>query len=372
VVQAEGIGRTLEEARRDAIRAVVRKAAGMLVVSELTIENDRVITDKVLAYSDGVIAPGSYRELKRTRQGQVWTVRISAQVVSRKLAERLEAAGLATHKVNGEALAATVLSRAEARARGAELLESVLGELPGVLAAQVEAPLARNYDEEKGQLRLVVRVGVEARLYDQWVRRASVVLSRVCTWRSAFVFPPPGQRPSRLGLGWEMNRGFGTLTRLNDTEKSWFVWLFVGTGPGLRSTAWQVFRVDCSREQALAGLSKQPILEVALLDAQGRRIARQRIELAQGGQRTASGRTARASRDADVDRWLSFHRSVPLARVRPGGQGATDHVVLMPLRYSPRVVGGRFTLVERMRVVVPLAANGLQRLSKVECSVVWE
>src|SRR5262249_43092147 len=107
VVQAEGIGRTLEEARKDAIRAAVRKAAGMLVVSELTIENDRVITDKVLAYGDSVIAPGSYRELKRTRQDQLWSVRISAQVVSRKLAERLEAAGLATHKVNGEALAAT-------------------------------------------------------------------------------------------------------------------------------------------------------------------------------------------------------------------------------------------------------------------------
>jgi hypothetical protein len=372
VVQAEGIGRTLEEARRDAIRAAVRKAAGMLVMSELTIENDKVLRDKVLAYSDGVIAPGTYRELKRTRQGQLWTVRIFAQVVSRKLAERLEAVGLVTHKINGEALAGTVLSRAEARARGAELLESVLGELPGVLAAQVETPLARNYDEEKGQLRLVVRVGAEARRYDRWVRRAGAVLSRACTWKGAFVFPPPGQRASRLGLVWELNQGFATLSRLNEAEKSWFVWLFTGAGPGLRSTAWQVFRLDCSREQALAGLGKQPMLEVALLDAQGTRIASQRIGLAQGGRRTASGGTATTSRGADADSWLWFHRSVSLARVRPGGQGATDHVVLMPLRYSPSVIGGRFTLLERVRVEVPLDANGLQRLSKVECSVAWE
>jgi hypothetical protein len=344
----------------------------MLVVSELTIENDRVITDKVLAYGDGVIAPGSYRELKRTRHGQHWSVRISAQVVSRKLAERLEAVGLATHKVNGEALAATVLSRAEARARGAELLESVLGELPGVLAAQVETPLARNYDEEKGQLRLVVRVGADVRRYDRWVRRASLVLSQVCTWKGAFAFPPPGQRASRLGLGWELNRGLATLSRLNDAEKSWFVWLFVGAGSGLRSTAWQVFRLDCPRDQALAGLDKQPILEVAVLDAQGKHITRQRNELAQGGRRTASGGRATTSRSTDADSWLWLHRSVPLARVRPGGQGATEHVVLMPLRRSPSVVGGRFTLVERVSIVVPLDATCLQRLSRVECSVTWE
>jgi hypothetical protein len=372
VVQAEGIGGTLEEARRDAIRAAVRKAAGMLVMSELTIENDKVITDKVLAYSDGVIGPGSYRELKRTRQGQLWTVRISAQVVCRKLAERLEAAGLATHKVNGEALAATVLSRAEARARGAELLESVLRELPGVLAAQVEAPLARNYDEDKGQLRQIVRVGVDARRYDRWVRRASEALGKVCTWRGAFLFPPPVQRASRLGLGWELNWGIGTVTRLNDAEKSWFVWLFTGAGPGLRSTAWQVFRLDCPREQALAGVNQRPSLKVALVDGQGRRIASQRIELAQGGQRTASGGTARTSQGADAESWLWFQRSVNLARVRHRGRGTTDHVVLMPLRCSPSVVGGRFTLVERVRVVVPLDAKDLQRLSKVECSVVWE
>jgi hypothetical protein len=372
VVQAEGIGRTLEEARRDAIHAAVRKAAGMLVVSELTIENDKVITDKVLAYSDGVIAPGTYRELKRTRQGQLWGVRISAQVVSRKLAERLEAAGLATHKVNGEGLAATVLSRAEARARGAELLASVLGELPGVLVARVEAPLARNYDEEKGHLRLIVRVGVDARRYDRWVRRASLVLSKVCTWKGVVVLPPPGQRGSRLGLSWELNRGFRTLTRLNDAEKSWFVWLFTGAGPGLRSTAWQVFRLDCPREQALAALSKPPILEVALLDAQGKRIASQRIELAEGGRRTASGGATTTSWGAEEDSWLWFHRSVSLARVRPRGQGDMEHVVLMPLRYSPSVIGGRFTLVEGVRVLVPLDARRLECLSKVECSVVWE
>jgi hypothetical protein len=100
VVEAEGSGATVEEARKDAIRNAVRKAARALVLEELTAENDRITRDRVLVYSDGVIAPDGYKEKEKPkRQGEVWTVRIAAKVMSRKLAERPKAAGLATREI---------------------------------------------------------------------------------------------------------------------------------------------------------------------------------------------------------------------------------------------------------------------------------
>jgi hypothetical protein len=110
-VEAEGVGATVEQARKDAIREAVRMASGVMVIGRTTVKDDRLIRDKVLTYAEGVIEPGSYKELERRKEGGAWRVKVNARVISRKLAERLTGAGLKVRGVDGAGIAAAVASK---------------------------------------------------------------------------------------------------------------------------------------------------------------------------------------------------------------------------------------------------------------------
>ena len=80
VVIAEGVGATAEDAIKDAFRHAVRQVVGAVVDAETLIENDEIIEDKVLTYSDGFIK--SYEEVvgsKKVKDG-LHRIKIKAQV----------------------------------------------------------------------------------------------------------------------------------------------------------------------------------------------------------------------------------------------------------------------------------------------------
>ena len=66
---ADGVGSTREEAFRDAFRSAVRQAVGAVVEAETVVQDDRVVADRVLDYSGGVVR--SYKELKAEKQALV-------------------------------------------------------------------------------------------------------------------------------------------------------------------------------------------------------------------------------------------------------------------------------------------------------------
>src|SRR6516225_711892 len=90
-VVAEGVGATPEDALKDAFRAAVRQVVGALVDEETVVKNDKVISEKVLTYSDGIIKDG-YKELGRTNDNGLWRIKISAKVERRSVALRLKEA----------------------------------------------------------------------------------------------------------------------------------------------------------------------------------------------------------------------------------------------------------------------------------------
>jgi hypothetical protein len=338
-VEAEGTGQTVEEARQDAIRVAVRKAAGALVVSDLKLENDRVIRDRVLLYSDGVIAPGSYRELKRARDGSLWTVRISVRVLSRKLAGRLEAAGMATREVNGPGLAAAVLVRAEARAQAAKLVEEVIDEFLGVFTARAAALTARDYDEERRCLRLRVQVGVDPGRFRRWLRRALAILNRVCVARNGFLSGPLAgpRRPHWSGLAMDLDAGMRRLSLAGEDGRSWFLWVLTGVSPDLARTSWMVYQFDCSRDGLSAVLARKPALLVRLLDEHGKALASRTVRL------------------PHLTRWQT-----------------SEHAILAPVRLSCWRGRAQVSLVEQVQTEVRLDLKDLARLRRTECSVSWK
>src|SRR5262249_19758208 len=161
-VISEGVGRTAEESLRDALRNAVRQVAGAVVDAETVVRNDQIITDQVLTYSDGIIQ--SYKELSSQEDGGFFRKRILARVVRRGVNARL-GGSLTARPVEGPDLAATVLTRQEARENAAALLHKTLAELPKVLVATARPTTAADYDEDARLLRIDVAVRADPQRY---------------------------------------------------------------------------------------------------------------------------------------------------------------------------------------------------------------
>ncbi len=102
IVTSKGTGKTQQEAIDSALFASVQKAIGVLVVSDQTVQNDKVIRNLAASYSSGVV--NSYK-IDTCEKDKYYTCTVTAKVSPWKFMRRLEGEAQ-TIKVNGNDLAA--------------------------------------------------------------------------------------------------------------------------------------------------------------------------------------------------------------------------------------------------------------------------
>jgi hypothetical protein len=124
-VISEGVGKTAEEALRDAFRSAVRQVDGAVVDAETLVKNDEIISDQVLTYSDGFIQ--TYQELSSQEEGGLFRKRIAAQVVRRSIVARLQGMSVTVKPIEGKDLAAAVVTCALTTRRDATSLPACRG-----------------------------------------------------------------------------------------------------------------------------------------------------------------------------------------------------------------------------------------------------
>ncbi len=132
-IVAEGVGADAEEALRDAFRTAIRQVVGTLVDSETLVKDEKVISDKVLTYNDGVIT--KYDKISEKSDKGLVRIKIQAVVERRNLVARLREFKVFVKEIEGKDVAAEVMTRQEARANATELLQKEMNELPKVLIA---------------------------------------------------------------------------------------------------------------------------------------------------------------------------------------------------------------------------------------------
>ncbi len=54
-VVAEGVGLTVDDARKDAFRSAVRQVVGAMIDAETLVKNDQIVADEVLTFSAGMV-----------------------------------------------------------------------------------------------------------------------------------------------------------------------------------------------------------------------------------------------------------------------------------------------------------------------------
>jgi hypothetical protein len=374
-VVAEGTGADPDDALKDAFRGAIQQVVGALVDAETLIRNDKVISDKVLTYSDGVIK--TYKEISRRRVKGLWKVKISAVVERRSVAERLHEVGVTTKEVEGKDLAAEVLTRTEARAKATELLQDVLKDLPKALVAEAQKPSARDYDEDAKTLRVRITVRADSAKYRTFLRRLTSILEKVRLAKDSLLVQ---SKPSPLDPEQCISEhGSFPPLKLPADQKGWYLWVLTNIdGLGFQSR-WDVYLVDSNATKSLSGLLGEWSILLTFRDADGGGITEHEVPFRDDeGRLLHAGRRlyGHGRREIGPPRlWHWLFASVIL----PGGNPAdimhpveSLNVHIAPIGFRQRSSMDKYLMYRSSEVLdtkISMTEGELKRLKDIRCTL---
>lgn len=185
-VVAEGIGTTADEAVKDAFRNAIRQCVGALVDAETLVKNDKIITDKIITYSNGFVK--SYKELSKTSEKGVFRVRISAQIERRGLIKRLTDANVKIERIDGAGLFAEVVTQVEAAKNAKKTLEVAVKAFTTqfVTGTVIGKPNVVEKNETHVVIELDVQIAIDQKRYKDGLTDLSGTLAKIALRKGTF------------------------------------------------------------------------------------------------------------------------------------------------------------------------------------------
>ena len=212
-VAAEGVGTSPDEALKDAFRMAVQAVVGTVVDGETLIENDALIRDKVLTYSNGFVT--TYDRLSESQQDGLFRTRIWATVARNKLIVRLENEKIITRKVEGKGLFAEAVTTLEREKDAAQIMRRVFEGFPGIVlkADAVGKPRIVEKSENEATIGITVRFSVDQKAYSEWIEATRPILEKLAVKHSTQAWSiqrfhrqgslPPIDTPNGQAVAWE-------------------------------------------------------------------------------------------------------------------------------------------------------------------------
>lgn len=152
-VSARGYGRTIEEARTQALRAAVDQAVGSVINSEREVENRKLQRSEVVQYAAGFVDRYEVKNI-RDVDGLI-EMTVDVYVKRSRLTDRLLGNHQTPGRIDGERLQAQTETLNHSRQQGDRLLGMVLADFPK-RAFEIEQGPSRVYytDQRQRQLEL--------------------------------------------------------------------------------------------------------------------------------------------------------------------------------------------------------------------------
>lgn len=158
-VTAHGEGATKQSALNDAFRDAIQRSAGVVINSQMVMQDGRITQDLMQEYSGAFIS--SYEIIRQQKTLNGYSVEIAANVSSTKLANRLlelSKRGTAA-KPNTDQFYAQASTLLKSRSQGDAFLNNILSEYPhGALKVAVGSPSPRVTDYRNVFLDIPVEV----------------------------------------------------------------------------------------------------------------------------------------------------------------------------------------------------------------------
>lgn len=346
-VVAEGVGGNADEALKDAFREAIRQVVGTLVDSETRVKDDKIISDKVLTYNDGVIK--RFDKISEKEERGLVRVRIRATVERRNLVARLREFKITVKAVEGKDVAAEVMTRGEARANATELLQKELKELPKVLVAEARKIDAKDYDEDTKSLRVDVSLKGDADKYKAFLTRLLPLLDKINLDKGFHLVVSERKKSSKQAEDRFYNdsiKGFADH-RLAADQKGWYLWVLSNIDAQAIRTRWEVYLIDSDLRKSLSGLNAGISILVSLQDADGQAIVEDEIALT----------------DPDIEhRWLACQNLYPRDR--------DPNICLAPMALYVQSEYLDYKPVGMYRRHIKLTVEELKKVKDIKCSIV--
>jgi len=178
-VVVTGVGKTEDAALKQAFNNAVTQVVGSIVDAETMVQNDKIIKEQILTYSNAIVTKYDPVGKPITTDGFV-AVTIKAQVEKRVLTEKLTTSKVYTAKIEGKDLMARALTELKEEQDGAKMVDKLFAALPGAMILRVYGePKVLTKTAEKVSLAVFIECSVDDKKYTEWCQSADLVLKKV-------------------------------------------------------------------------------------------------------------------------------------------------------------------------------------------------
>jgi hypothetical protein len=287
-VVATGAGGSPEAALQNAYSAAIEQAVGVLVDAETLVENDKIVREKILTFSQGFVQ--NYEEINRWDKDGVFYIRIRAKVSMQKLAESVESS-ISSRKIRGNVLEKQIRHDVQSEDNAVEIAFRAY-RMDKVLKVEILGdPEVVNKDSTQAKLKVKVRLSPDLDAWAELRKKLLPLLGKLATERRSISLPAeqnvahPGEYQGwRIGsnnhvLGNVVNdepkivKGNKVLSMNLDGKKALCV--LKRLSPAWREMSFDVFIVPESVFANVASAcDREHYIEIALTDSSGRIITK--------------------------------------------------------------------------------------------------
>ena len=177
-VVASGVGMNETEATKDALANAVRQAIGAIVGTDTLIENEEVIRDQILTYSDGFAENYELVGKPTTALNGLTSVTIRARIVRSKLIQKAKAANIYVVEVDGKGMFAEAVTKIEQKKSALALITDEFKGMPQQLVTAQIVGKPR-YDEKTQKAIVATKLAVDQTAYAAFVGRLTRILDGI-------------------------------------------------------------------------------------------------------------------------------------------------------------------------------------------------
>lgn len=286
-VVVTGVGADADKAKYNALSNAIEQVVGVLVDAETLVENDKLVREKVLTYTEGDIA--SMKVLDQWQKDGLHYIRLRATVAVQKIESRLREQHVAVREVDGEVFYDNAKRRLENAKNFSEMLANVLRDFGAEKMVKPEIVGKPEVVSQNDQFATMsVKVTTKPDM-DNWKKFCADTVRLLRNDRRAskesLVVQGEGNGSSigffSVGLQYGIDK---RMRKLDGDEHGNWILLLQGYKEGKKAntmqTQWTVHRVDKSIEPIIGELEKQRYrLHVTVLGKTNTLIAEDEREL---------------------------------------------------------------------------------------------
>jgi hypothetical protein len=390
-VFAEGVGTTKEEALKDAFRAAVRQVVGEVVNGETIVENEELVKDQVLTYSDGFIP--EHKVTSEKHDNGLFRIGIRAKVQRRSVIMKLKGANITLKSVDGQSLYGSIVTQIGAEKDAVALVAKVLEGFPDnyLEARVVGEPETLTKSDSEATLVINVEFAPSQAAYKTFATKLCHTLEGSCKMKGEFTTELAKER-AQGGEYFYFHSNFVQITAstwmpelLNNQR--WIAKEFVFAVATLVSrdfsrVNWNYYVLDETvGKTVVRAVSREVTCKLSLVDADGHLVSVERFD-----PRNDPIPDLKDDRLSQANPWRCFLRGLwvqygqyvensPIFPVEPSGpstQWEPRLVFVAPLLFG-KAWGNNLCYVPNLTIPrkVKLSLDELKRVAKVKCELTF-